>query len=275
MPELPEVETNVKALKPHLIGRKVIKSSVFTDKLRSPLSVSDFTPIAGKKIIGIRRRAKYILIDLSGQSSLMIHLGMTGAFRICPVEDNRKKHEHVIFTLNNGQSWRFEDPRKFGLVKLWDKKEGDYPNTLRKLGLEPLESEFNGRYLKKLAAKRNKSPVKNFIMDQQVVVGVGNIYASESLFRARINPRRKAGSISEKRYALLAESIKTVLQEAIVKGGTTISDYKSVDGGEGRFSIDLRVYGKEGTSCPGCVQHKIKRIIIGGRSTFYCPKCQK
>ena len=273
MPELPEVETNVRALRPHLIDREIINTSVFTTKLRHHIAKENFFVLNGQRIKTVRRRAKYIIVDMTGSHSLLIHLGMTGAFRVCPMETERKKHEHVIFNLDNGQSWRYEDQRKFGTIEVWNNSQGEWPERLLKLGPEPLENDFSGEYLRQVS-KNRMMPVKKLIMDQQFVVGVGNIYASEALFRSRINPKRKAGAISGTRYARLANEIKFVLNKAIAKGGTTIADFKSVDGSEGRFAIDLKVYGREGKMCPACKSSKIKRSVIGGRSTYYCSKCQ-
>ena len=274
MPELPEVETIVRALRPHLIDREIINTSVFIDKLRYPIAKENFFVFYGQRIKAVRRKAKYIIVDMTGSHSLLIHLGMTGAFRVCPLEVERMKHEHVIFNLDNGLTLRYEDQRKFGTIEVWNNGQGEWPEKLNKLGPEPLGNDFSGNYLRQISKSRIM-PVKSLIMDQHFVVGVGNIYASEALFRARINPKRKAGAISETRYTRLANEIKFVLSQAITKGGTTIADFKSVDGSEGRFAIDLKVYGREGKICPACLSSNIKKSVIGGRSTYYCRNCQK
>lgn len=274
MPELPEVETNVKALRPHLIGRKIQKVEIFTEKLRRVLNIEDLNLLLEKTILGIRRRAKYIIIDFDGPFSLLIHLGMTGSFRMTDTNGERQKHEHISFHLDNQKILYYNDPRKFGLISVWNKSDGSFPAVLKSLGPEPLTAQFNGGYLKEKAGNR-KISVKSFIMDQKIVVGVGNIYANEALFNAGILPQRAAGRIHLNRYEKLALEIKKVLQEAIDFGGSTIINYRNVDGNEGRFSLRLSVYAKEGETCPSCKYSKIRRKIIAGRSTFYCPRCQK
>lgn len=274
MPELPEVETNVKALRPHLVGRKIKKVEIFATKLRQALNIEDLNLLVGKAVIGIRRRAKYIIIDFDGPFSLLVHLGMTGSFRVTDNDGGRQKHEHISFHLDNQKILYYNDPRKFGLISVWDKSEGSFPASLKSLGPEPLTEVFNGRYLKEKADSR-KIAVKSFIMDQKIVVGVGNIYANEALFNAGILPQRAAGRIHLNRYEKLALEIKKVLQEAIDFGGSTIINYRNVDGNEGRFSLRLNVYGKEGETCPSCKRTKIRRKVIGGRSTFFCPSCQR
>ena len=274
MPELPEVETNIRALRPHLTGRRIDRVDVHTDKLRHPVSPGSFDAIEGRSILGFRRWAKYIIVDLDGPVSLSVHLGMTGAFRICPADVRRAKHEHIIIYLDNGLTWRYIDQRKFGIFRTWQNTQGIWPSHLPTLGPEPLDDTFSGSYLKEISLGRT-APVKTFILDQRVVVGVGNIYASEALFRARINPKRNAGRISLQKYELLTREIKSVLKEAIEMGGTTIADFRTPDGSEGRFRINLKVYGRQGKICPACNTKKVIRIVQTGRSTFYCPGCQK
>jgi formamidopyrimidine-DNA glycosylase len=274
MPELPEVETIVRALRPHLLNRKIEKAETFTQKMRSPLPPDLQKRLRGKRISGVRRRGKYIIVDLDGNPGMILHLGMTGAFRVETRSAAPRKHDRVIFDLDNGKSWRFEDIRKFGELILLNEDHPRLPESVERLGPEPLTGEFNGGYLKE-KAKGRKTPVKVFILDQKVIAGIGNIYASESLFLAGIRPGIRADGISRKRYDALAEKIKEVLSEAIKWGGTTISDYKSVDGSEGKFALKLNVYGREGEKCGRCGRGEIKKIILGGRSSFYCPVCQK
>lgn len=273
MPELPEVETVKNALERVLLGLTIIKVTTLIDKLRYPLKDISNEKLAGEKIHKLERRGRYIIISLNGKKRLLLHLGMSGNCRIVKNDTPPRKHEHVLFELNNGMSWRFDDTRRFGFILLF--KAGNEPKCLNNLGPEPLTSDFNASYLFALSRKR-KCPIKNLIMNNKAVTGVGNIYANEALFNAGINPIKPSNRLDKEQCELLVNAIKNILKKAIEAGGTTIVDFKRVDGTEGKFKFALKLYGKAGEYCPRCQEnHKIKRVKIGGRSTFLCPCCQK
>ncbi|MDD5728770.1 MAG: bifunctional DNA-formamidopyrimidine glycosylase/DNA-(apurinic or apyrimidinic site) lyase [Victivallales bacterium] len=274
MPELPEVETIKKSLKPHLLGHKVLKISAYIESVRYPLAPLKAQCLAGQKIIAVRRRARYLLIELANRHCFIIHLGMSGSLRMVPENTARLKHEHVIWHLDTGMTLRFNCPRRFGFVKACELPvAGAEPPELAHLGPEPLTEEFNADYLYRVSRKRN-CPVKSLIMNNLIVVGVGNIYVTEALFASRISPLRKAMNLNKKQCALLTAAIKEVLRHSIEIGGTTIADYKDIDGSEGKFVQHLQVYGKTGAPCPVCGT-PVKQQRIGGRSSCYCPACQK
>ncbi len=271
MPELPEVETTLRGIDPHIRQRSIVELVLRVDKLRYPLDKALCQILPGQLILSVSRRAKYLLIKCS-YGTLILHLGMTGVLRILAADATEQKHDHIDLILNDGMMLRFTDPRRFG-VFLYTQEQAEEHPLLKKLGPEPLAAEFDGAYLYRLS--RNKLlAVKPFIMDQTVVVGVGNIYANEALFRAGIDPRRSAGNISAKRYTALAEMIKEVLAEAIDAGGTTISDFRQSDGKPGYFARELKVYGRSGQDCPVC-STPISGLRLGQRSTYYCPRCQR
>lgn len=275
MPELPEVETVCRALLKHLPEKVIAEIEVKQPQLRNKVSEKALNSACrNRKIVNLRRRAKYILVDLDSDDALLLHLGMTGKFRIVHSGEPFLKHEHIALNFTDGQSLRYEDPRRFGIftsVKV--PVQGGIPECLESLGPEPLSEDFNENYLFKATRKRVK-PVKNFIMDNNIVVGVGNIYAAEALFRSRISPVRQAGTLKKKEALELSIRIKEVLKEAIKAGGTTISDFQTPDGNEGYFFRELAVYGREEEPCPACTS-PIRRVVQAGRSTFYCRKCQK
>ena len=276
MPELPEVETVCRGLRPHLIGHVIQSLDVRTPRLRWPLDREELRRTCVRaKVLDIRRRGKYLIVELSDLRALIIHLGMTGAFRTCGPAEPVAAHEHMIWTLSSGTTWRFSDTRRFGSVTACKLPgPGETPTELDHLGPEPLAPEFDAGFLYRITRKR-KRPIKNLIMDQQVVVGVGNIYANEALFRAWLRPRRAAHRLTKRHCERLVQGIKGVLAEAIDIGGTTISSFKAVDGSEGKFRTQLDVYGREGLPCTRCGSCSlVKRIVLGGRATYYCPKCQ-
>ena len=273
MPELPEVETVAAALRAHLPGRRVTGVKVRCEKLRRPMPVKALQNLVNKAIRGVRRRAKYLLVDMSNGQTLVIHLGMIGTLRLTDKCEAAGRHDHLNLQLDNGEILRFRDPRKFGLVMVVKPNEQGEIEELGELAPEPLSKEFTTDYFYDLSRKRTTT-VKNFIMDQRRVVGVGNIYASESLFRARIRPTIEVGRLGQERCRRLVTVIKEVLAEAVATGGTTISDFYGVDGSEGAFARKLQVYGRTEKPCIKCGQ-TVEKIIIGGRSTFYCPQCQK
>ena len=276
MPELPEVETVVRALGPALAGRTICRTIVRTRKLRNALdeaSLDAFT--RGRTVEDVRRRGKYIVVELSGSRALVLHLGMSGAFRVSPASDPPARHEHVMWLLSDGRAWRMTDARRFGMVHARNlPHRGADPDLLDSLGVDALDEGLTGERLQTMATGR-RCPIKNFIMDQSKVAGLGNIYANEALFRARVNPARPAGSLKPDEYQTLVSSIRAVLQQALDAGGTTLRDYRSVNGDEGRFHRELLVYGKADSTCPACEgDHVIRRCRMAGRSTYYCPHCQ-
>ncbi len=271
MPELPEVETTRRGIAPLIIGKTIAELVLRTEKLRWPLDRNLCLLLPGLAIRCVERRAKYLLLR-TDKGTLILHLGMSGSLRIVPAETTENKHDHVDLIFSDGSCLRFTDPRKFGAL-LWTEDDPLLHPLLAKLGPEPLAEQLTGDYLYQSSRKR-KIAVKPFVMDQRLVVGVGNIYASEALFGAGIDPRVPAGKIGRQRYQRLAKEIKQVLRQAIAAGGTTISDFKQADGKPGYFKQELRVYGRECEPCRVCGQ-PIRVIRLGQRSTFYCTKCQR
>ncbi len=269
MPELPEVETTRCGIEPHLLGRTIQRIIIRQPRLRWPIPQRLKKSLPGQQILAVERRAKYLFLRLT-EGTIIIHLGMSGSLRILPVDSQPGPHDHVDLLLGE-RSLRLHDPRRFGAL-LWTADDPARHKLIQHLGPEPLGSEFDGGHLYRLSRNR-KLAVKNFIMDSKVVVGVGNIYASESLFRAGIHPARPGCCIALKRYLHLAEEIKQVLQEAIAQGGTTLKDFQHEDGSAGYFAQKLQVYGREKNPCLRC-GHPIVRRVIGQRSTFYCTRCQ-
>ena len=273
MPELPEVETVAKALHKALRGR-VVRGARFLGRLRRPFDEKVVAKaLAGRKIVAVRRRAKYLIVEFDGKEAMLAHLGMTGFFHIERAEFPLLKHDRVALALDRGDELRFADARRFGFVEIVPLPgPGGCPEELAGLGLEPLERGFTARSLLDLARGRS-SPVKVFLMDQRRVVGVGNIYASEALYRARIDPRRPAGGLDAAEWKRLAAAVRAVLREALRAGGSTIRNYRGVDGSEGSFQRRLRIYGRGGENCSECGT-AVAVLRQGGRSTFYCPSCQ-
>lgn len=270
MPELPEVETTRRGIEPHL-GKQIIhKLIVRQPSLRWPIPKTLATILAGKQIHRVSRRAKYLLISVDN-GTLIIHLGMSGSLRILTTDEPAQKHDHVDLVLQSGKTLRYTDPRRFG-AWLWTTENIECHTLLAALGPEPLSDAFDGDYLHTQSNNRRLA-IKSFLMDSHVVVGVGNIYASESLFMAGIHPARAAGRTSLARYRTLANCVKEVLSNSIRQGGTTLRDFVNGDGKPGYFQQSLLVYGKAGTCCPKC-GNIIKEIRIGQRSSFYCVRCQ-
>lgn len=269
MPELPEVETTRRGIEPHLCGQRITDLIVRQRQLRWPVPAGARQAV-GQQVQAVRRRAKFLLIDLA-HGQLLIHLGMSGTLRVLPANTAPGKHDHVDLVLDSGQILRFNDPRRFGAV-LWSARPDSHVR-LRDLGPEPLGPDFDGGTLWQRSRGRKQS-VKTFIMDNHTVVGVGNIYAQEALFRAGIHPSRPAGRISRARYDRLAECIKAVLAEAIRAGGTTLRDFTRADGQPGYFSQSLSVYGRAGEPCLQCGA-TLKGSRHGQRTTCYCPHCQR
>jgi len=268
MPELPEVETTKNGLAKLLTGEVITKVEIRNSNLRWKVDQSIKSNINKQQIRSFSRRGKYILFNFD-KGHLMIHLGMSGKINVVDTQEQPQKHDHFLLHFDK-KVMRFNDPRRFGSIFYLENLEHKLLNSL---GVEPLEDSFHENYL--FENSRNKSQnVKAFIMDSKVVVGVGNIYACESLYRAGINPKIKANEVSKQRYINLTNTIKEVLRKAIKAGGTTLQDFAKVDGKPGYFSQELSVYGRENENCHNC-NGKIKRIVQNQRSTFYCPKCQK
>ena len=270
VPELPEVETTRRGTEPHLLGKTIHGLIVRQHRLRWPIAPALKRLLLGQQIQAVERRAKYLLLRLE-QGTLLLHLGMSGSLRILPMNTAPGPHDHVDLLFDNC-CLRLRDPRRFGAV-LWTRSDPAKHKLIRHLGPEPFSEQFDGDYLYRQARRRHVA-VKNFIMGGKVVVGVGNIYASEALFRAGIHPARPCNRISKERYQRLAGEIKAVLQEAIEQGGTTLRDFQREDGSAGYFAQQLLVYGREGEPCPNCGRAIVRRVI-GQRSSFYCGWCQR
>lgn len=280
MPELPEVETTRLGLLP-LISQQVDKVIIRNASMRWPIPSHLHQTLAGSTLIDLTRRAKYILAKFqlanSQQGTLLLHLGMSGRIRLLDTDETPQKHDHfdIHFKANDftaGQVLRLRDPRRFGAV-LW---AGEHPEThslLTVLGPEPLDAIFTGKYLQQNIRQRSMA-IKNVIMDSHLVVGVGNIYASESLFRARIDPKTPANKLSLAKCVRLVAEIKTTLQDALAAGGSSLRDFYGTDGNPGYFQQDYFVYGRTGQACKVCGE-TIKMLRLGQRSTFYCSECQK
>ncbi|HEY0332839.1 MAG TPA: bifunctional DNA-formamidopyrimidine glycosylase/DNA-(apurinic or apyrimidinic site) lyase [Stenotrophomonas sp.] len=271
MPELPEVETTRRGLHPHLVGRKVHGVILRRPDLRWPIPPEIERELPGRRIRDVRRRAKYLLLDTDQGGSALLHLGMSGSLRVLPGDTPVRSHDHVDICLDNGRVLRFNDPRRFGCL-LWQPAGSTHP-LLSELGPEPLSPAFDGDYLFELSRGR-RAPVKVFLMDQSIVVGVGNIYAAESLFKAGIHPLREAGKVSRARYQRLAQCAKDTLAHAIQRGGTTLRDFISPDGAPGYFEQELLVYGREGELCRKC-SRALRHAMVGQRATVWCPSCQR
>lgn len=270
MPELPEVETTRRGIAPSILGRRVVEVVVREPRLRWRIPATLPTAVANQVVRDVRRRAKYLLIDLES-GSLILHLGMSGNLRALPPKTPIILHDHVDIVFDSGVCLRFNDPRRFGSLHWSD--DPDSHSLLRKLGPEPLSDEFDGTYLARIARGR-KVAIKQFLMNSHVVVGVGNIYASESLFRAGIRPRRAAGRVTRDELERLVLATKAVLGDAIRAGGTTLRDYVNPEGASGYFRQKLYVYERSGEPCRKCAT-PIRQFVQGGRSTYYCPTCQK
>jgi formamidopyrimidine-DNA glycosylase len=277
MPELPEVEVLRRSLAP-LVGERFESIEVRDSRLREPVDEGALRDLVGGRVEALGRRAKYLLIHLERDDwdvgrTLVVHLGMSGRFTLVAGDAPEEPHEHVVIRLASGRKLRLRDPRRFGLVfaALTDGLERD-PH-FGHLGIEPMSEAFSGAGLRS-AAERRRGPVKGFLMDATVVVGLGNIYATEALFRAGIHPARSVARISGRRWTRLATAIRDVLRDAIAEGGTTLNDFSDGEGRSGYFQVSLAVYGRESEPCPRCGRN-LKRIVQSNRSTFYCPGCQR
>lgn len=273
MPELPEVEVLRRTVEPHLVGARLGTVEVHDRRLREPVDVRRLRRVEGRTVTAVRRRSKYLLIDTEGDLTLVVHLGMSGRLTIVPSQAPRELHEHVAIALPGARRLRFRDPRRFGLVLATATSTLAADPHFAGLGVEPLEPGFDGAVLRAAAAGR-RGPVKAFLMDARIVVGVGNIYASESLFAAGIHPSRSVARIAAPRWEALADAVRRVLDRAIVEGGTTLNDFADAEGRSGEFQNALAVYDREGQPCERCGT-PIRRSVHAGRSTYHCPRCQR
>jgi len=289
MPELPEVETVRRGLAPAMAGLRIARVDVRQPGLRWPIARDFEKRIEGKTVDGLGRRAKYLTADLSSGDVLVMHLGMSGSFRIGKdakpgvYYHERSKstaHDHVVFHMSNGQTITFNDPRRFGSMKLVARAKIDEEPLLHALGPEPLGNEFDAAMLAAACAGK-KTSLKAALLDQRVVAGLGNIYVCEALFRAKLSPKRRASTIADRhgkpndRAEALVPAIKAVLEAAIKAGGSSLRDHRRTDGSLGDFQHTFLVYDREGQPCPAGCKGTVKRIVQAGRSTFYCPSCQK
>ena len=291
MPELPEVETVRMGLLPVMEGHKIVHAETRRGDLRVPFPIDFAGRLTGRKVKRLWRRAKYILGDLDDGETLVIHLGMSGRMSVHVAGGAKKlgnyvhdmggatigqdKHDHVVFDTDAPARIVFNDHRRFGLMLLIDTAELDEHKLFKGLGVEPLSDDFNAAYLA-AALKGKKTPIKSALLDQRVIAGLGNIYVCEALFRAGISPKRQAAKVKPDQIKLLAPAIKAVLREAVKAGGSSLRDHKRTDGELGMFQHNFAVYGREGKPCPGKIcKGTINRSVQAGRSTFYCPSCQR
>ena len=273
MPELPEVETVKESLKPKLINKKITKVKIYHNNIIAYPKVNEFiTNITNQKINNITRRGKFIMFELDNYY-LLSHLRMEGKYFFKSSNDILSKHEHVVFTLDNNIELRYHDTRKFGKMYLIEKDKINNMPPISELGLEPWDKKLTIDYLKS-KYKNKKLPIKTVLLDQSIIVGIGNIYADEILFLSNINPYKKSNELNKKDLDNIITNTKIILEKAIEKGGTTIKTYTSVDGVHGLFQQELLVHGKDNKLCPIC-NTKILKDRIGGRGTYYCPNCQK
>ena len=270
MPELPEVETSRRGIAPYLVGERIADIVIRERRLRWPVSTDVDQRLPGQTVTSIDRRAKYLLINTTDGTAI-VHLGMSGSVYIVEHDTPAGVHDHFDVALESGKSLRYRDPRRFGSLHWTDDAAQHW--LLRNLGPEPLSDAFSGVHLWTKSRGRRVS-VKQYIMNADVVVGVGNIYASESLYLAGIHPRRAAGRVARHRYDDLANAIKGVLEKAIRAGGTTLRDFYGSNGEAGYFQHELEVYGRDGEPCPRC-KRPVSAIVLGQRSTFYCKDCQR
>lgn len=293
MPELPEVETVRRGLAPIMEGARFVKVEARRSDLRWPLPADFVSRLEGQTVMGLGRRAKYLLADLSSGDVLLMHLGMSGSFRVKKAGEEKTPgdfhhersklaaHDHIVFHMSNGGVATFNDPRRFGCMKLFARTTMEQEPLLRALGPEPLGNEFDAAMLAR-ACKGRKTSLKAALSDQRVVAGLGNIYVCEALHRARLSPKRQASTINDRkgnpndRAVRLAQAIRDVLADAIEAGGSSLRDHRQTDGELGYFQHSFRVYDREGAACPTCgCKGTVRRIVQSGRSTFYCPVCQK
>ena len=292
MPELPEVETVRRGLQPVMEGERIVKAEARRKDLRFPFQKDFVARLTGQTVTSLGRRAKYLMADLASGDVLLMHLGMSGSFRVIkdgalnepgkfhhPRTEDRA-HDHVVFHMSSGAAIVFNDPRRFGYMKIIARRALDDEPLLSGLGPEPLGNEFDAAMLARSCASK-KTSLKAALLDQRVVAGLGNIYVCEALFRARLSPKRPASTIADRkgqpneRAVALVDAIKAVLHDAIKAGGSSLRDHRRADGSLGDFQHNFLVYDREGKPCPGGCKGMVKRVVQNGRSTFFCPGCQK
>jgi len=271
MPELPEVETTRRGVAPRVTGRRIAAVNVYDRRLRWPVPADLARTLRGRTIDAVDRRSKYLLFRIGG-GTLLVHLGMTGSLRVHSAPPPRRTHDHLDLVLDDGTLLRYHDPRRFGAV-LWAPDDAAGHPLLRSLGLEPFDPAFTAEHLWR-ATRGRRAAIKLALMDNAVVVGVGNIYANEALFRAGIRPTTPAGRLSRPRAARLVDAVTAVLTDAIAKGGSTLRDYVDSAGEPGYFQLDYAVYGRAGEACRSCGT-PVRLVRQGQRATFYCPRCQR
>lgn len=271
MPELPEVETTRRGIEPHAVGRRILRLAVHEPRLRWPVAKGMPRQVKNQRIRGAGRRGKYLLLELDS-GTLLLHLGMSGSLRVLPTATARTLHDHVDFELDSGQSLRFNDPRRFGSLHYTSAPVHEHP-LLVDLAPEPFDRRFNADYLWQIT-RRRRVAIKQLLMNSHLVVGVGNIYANEALFRAGIRPQRHARTLTRVEAARLVRAVRTVLRAAIRSGGTTLRDFVGADGTAGYFQQKLFVYERATQACRSC-RTKLRHLNQGQRSSYYCPTCQK
>jgi formamidopyrimidine-DNA glycosylase len=274
MPELPEVETVARSLRPHLVGRTVGKLETSGLALRAPVDKKRIAAACvGARVEGVRRIGKYLLVDLSRGDVLLAHLGMSGHFEVAGDDEPRAPHTHAVFFLDGGGQLRYVDARRFGVLRAYREKEIAGSPELSILGPDPLSDDFTVGYLES-EMSRSRSDVKRFLLDQKKIAGLGNIYVSEALFAAKISPRRRCDRVKKPLVADLHRAIREILSASVARRGTTFRDYVDAEGARGGNQHHLAVYGREGEPCPSC-KTAIRRLVQGARSTFYCARCQR
>jgi formamidopyrimidine-DNA glycosylase len=271
VPELPEVETTRRGVEPHVVGRRIQELEVHEPRLRWRVATDLAQQLSGQKILRAGRRAKYLLFELE-RGTLLLHLGMSGSLRVLPQSAPRVRHDHLDFALDSGVTLRFNDPRRFGSLHYTTSDPAEHP-LLAALAPEPFDASFDAAYLFRITRGRRVA-IKQLVMNARLVVGVGNIYANEALFRARIRPRRRSKSLTRSECARLVRAIRAVLATAVRAGGTTLRDYVGADGRPGCFRQRLYVYERAGQPCRVC-RKPIRQIAQGQRSTYFCPSCQR
>jgi len=273
MPELPEVETVCRSLRPHLLGRTIRRVRVLEPRLRVAVDAKQLTALAGKRVDAITRRAKYILFNLSEDTVWVFHLGMSGKLICVQPDTARRKHDHILVDLDNGTELRYHDPRRFGLSLVVRREDLSELPQFRHVGLDPFDAALTGEYLFRFT-RASVRRIRDLLLDQQIIAGLGNIYANEILAMTGIRPTVRAHRLTRKQAAAMARTIPTLLRDAIRWCGTSFSDYRDADDKTGKFQNHLRVYDRDGERCRICPS-KVKRVAIGNRSAFYCPTCQK
>ena len=273
MPELPEAETIGRALHKALAGRTIKDVQIFSPAMRTPLAPLKSAALTGRKFVSVRRRGRYLVAALDDDRGLLMHFGMSGVVRVEPASVAKRKHEHVFIHLSDGMVFRFECTRRFSMLEVHTLQSDGFPAVLADLGVEPLSEDFTGEYFLRCCSNR-ATPVKNLLMDNKIVTGIGNIYAAETLFASGVSPLRPGKMLTSSEASEIVKNAREILQRAIADGGTTISDFRHVDGSEGKFVQNLQIYGKDNEKCPRCGT-VIQSVRLGGRASCYCPECQK